>query len=547
MFESIEQMDTDTILPAGLAVLDIPYFTEEGDTSNLDEIMAAKEWALYRATLLFEDLPPDASRATFICTLRAAFPALAPRRAERIVDKVTRSRSAKPQPQRGPHPTNVFELVTFPPSADDARLRRLALNMYLEKRAARPKHDPIPAADAPALARAENEARLEARRTTAGMPSGLLRTVDYEPGAKHVAPTWLVKGLLPNRGLGLLIGESQAGKSFLAIHAAVCVARGLPFFGKKTKPGAVLYIAAEGGSGVLPRIQAADEAMGGTMPANHLLRAGAAPLARAPIKVVVETPNLSRDGDPAALARTLRAAARDISEAGYTLALVLVDTWHASLGGADEQAAADAGHALKPFREAVEELGVFTLIVHHPGKDLERGARGSSALRAAVDTELEIRVPGFDGPKAKPAAIARRVTLTKQRDGAVGEDFHFRLNTVQLGRDDDGDPWTTCTVLPCDAPAGDGVKPKGKHDARLDRALTSSLAEHGGERVPMRMVRGYFNNAGPADEADGACRMAWSRALKNAREAGLIETDSCDEWIWSSNLPASEASQRHTP
>jgi hypothetical protein len=377
--------------------------------------------------------------------------------------------------------------------------------------------------------------RLKNGMVPASATGGTLRTVDYQPGQQHTAPAWLVKGLFPNRGLGLLVGESQAGKSFLAIHAAVCVARGLPFFGKKVKPGGVLYIAAEGGSGVLPRIHAADNAIGGALPAGHMLRPAGA-RAAAPIKVVVEAPNLSKDGDTAAFTRTIRAAATAFAQEGHTLSLVVVDTWHAALAGADEQAAADAGHALKPLKEAVEELGLFTLIVHHPGKDLERGARGSSALRAAVDTELELRVPGFDGAKAKPAAVARRGQLIKQRDGAVGEEFHYRLNIVELGRDEEGDPWTTCTVLPCDAPELDPAgKPKSRADARLTKAMEAAITECGAERVELRVVRGFFNHAGPAGEKEEARRKAFRRALDKACEAGLIETDSVEQWLWFSN------------
>jgi hypothetical protein len=75
-------------------------------------------------------------------------------------------------------------------------------------------------------------------------------------------------------------------------------------------------------------------------------------------------------------------------------------------------------------------------------------------------------------------------------------------------------------------------KPKGKHAARFQRAIKSALGEHGGERAPVKMVQGYFiNDAGPK-ETDDAKRKAWERELKKARESGLIETDSCGEFVW---------------
>jgi hypothetical protein len=475
-------MHPDTNLSHVEAVLDALDF-EPREFSNEEEILHAQEWADYKAGRILKKLPDGASRATFIEALRRMFPVLVLRGAERIVDTAIRERARRPIPQFVPD-SNGFVHTGCPRvvSEESVRLRRKAIGMYLDRRAARPKHDPVPekgGTDSTAKKKSagaepdsERPLTIEERRALMGLPSGLLRTVDYDPDATHVAPTWLVKGLFPDRGLGLLVGESQSGKSFLAIHASICVARGVPFFGKKVKPGAVLYIAAEGGSSVLPRIQAADEAVGGTLPADHIARRGQAPMARVPIKVMTETPNLSRDGDPAALARTLQAIARECRTAGHRLSFVVVDTLHAAMCGADEQSAADTGHALKPLRDAAEELGLFVLITHHFGKDLERGARGSSALRAAVDTEIELRVPGFDGPKAKPGAIARRATLTKQRDGAVGDDFHFRLNAVELGRDEDGDPWTTCTVTVCEGPTLDAAgRPKGKGDARLQRAL----------------------------------------------------------------------------
>jgi AAA domain len=528
-------METDTASP------DLEAGFNSGDEpapiSNLDEMEEAKRRAHGRAYRIFKRLPAGATRADFLSKLRADFPVLAPPRANRIVDGVIREFGTRPIPQFVPDADGFIHTgCSLAPTEGRVQLRQRAINMYLEKRATRPKHDPIPTrpvSDAPAE---EHAISVEERRLAMGLPSGILRTVDYEPGQQHTAPTWLVKGLMPNRGLGLLVGESQSGKSFLAIHAAVCVARGLPFFGKKTKPGAVLYIAAEGGSGVLPRIRAADEAVGALLPANHMLRPSGAH-ATAPIKVVVESPNLSRDGDTAALARTIQAAAHAFKQDGHTLSLVVVDTWHAALAGADEQASADAGHALKPLQDAAEGLGVFTLIVHHPGKDLERGARGTSALRAAVDTEFDLRVPGFEGPKAKPAAVPRRATLTKQRDGAVGEEFHYRLNVVELGRDEDGDPWTTCTVAPCDAQAASANGPKGKGDVRLKRAIEAAVAERGQARVEMKVVRGFFNNGGPANETDGARRAAWSRAVKAGRDGGLIETDSVDQYIWFSSTP----------
>jgi hypothetical protein len=60
------------------------------------------------------------------------------------------------------------------------------------------------------------------------------------------------------------------------------------------------------------------------------------------------------------------------------------------------------------------------LLVHHTGKDRTAGARGSSALKGAMDTEFEVTLDG-DG-----------VTLrnTKQKDAAEAGPIYLRLTPV---------------------------------------------------------------------------------------------------------------------
>lgn len=356
-----------------------------------------------------------------------------------------------------------------------------------------------------------------------------LRSVDFDANSDFRPPSWIVKGVMPRQGLGLIYGASGAGKTFLAIHAALCVAWGLPFFGKRTKPGGVLYIAAEGGASVLPRIRAANEALAGAVAAANITRGGSS-VQRAAIRVVTEAPNLSREGDARPLEATVADAVADFAAAGHRLALVIVDTWHAALGGADENSAADAGVALAPLRAAAEKHDVFVTVIHHPGKDTERGARGSNALPAAVDAMIALTVPGFDGAGARPASAFRKATVTKMRDGEVGCEFNYRLPVVQIGIDEDGDPWTTCVIEPTDPPKLDenGLSPT---DRELMEAVRAALAEATGEQARLEEVRLRFYAGRPDAKAD-ARRMAWQRSLKRAVTDGRIFTDEHDLLVW---------------
>ena len=68
--------------------------------------------------------------------------------------------------------------------------------------------------------------------------------------------SWLVKGVIPAESIGMLYGGSGTFKSFIALDAALHIAHGLPWMGRKTRKGPVLYIAAEGGAGLWSRIDA---------------------------------------------------------------------------------------------------------------------------------------------------------------------------------------------------------------------------------------------------------------------------------------------------
>ena len=78
--------------------------------------------------------------------------------------------------------------------------------------------------------------------------------------ADDIAPQlngqWLIKGLLPSNGLALVYGSPGSGKSFLTVDFAMNVALARAWRGRKTVGGLVIYIAAEGATGLQNRIAA---------------------------------------------------------------------------------------------------------------------------------------------------------------------------------------------------------------------------------------------------------------------------------------------------
>lgn len=55
-------------------------------------------------------------------------------------------------------------------------------------------------------------------------------------GGEPVAlPPMLIKRLIPYSGIAFIGGQYQAGKSFIAVHMAACLASSAPFFGHKVR------------------------------------------------------------------------------------------------------------------------------------------------------------------------------------------------------------------------------------------------------------------------------------------------------------------------
>jgi RecA-family ATPase len=139
------------------------------------------------------------------------------------------------------------------------------------------------------------------------------------------------------------------------------------------------------------------------------------------------------------LIRTIRLAE---SACGEKATLIVIDTFARSIPGGNENDAQDVGRAVNAADRIRTATGACVGFIHHAGKDTSKGARGSSALRAAADTE--ILTDGQTG--------TRTVAVTKQRDLPAGGRFAFELRQVVLGTDEDGETVTSCVVIEVDVP-----------------------------------------------------------------------------------------------
>ena len=268
------------------------------------------------------------------------------------------------------------------------------------------------------------------------------KLVTLDAVAPVLACNYLVKGWLSVNGLSVVYGPSNAGKTFVALGMAMHVAAGEPWMGCKVKAGPVLYIAAEGGAGVLNRLAAFK------LENPHM---AGAPFTLLPIGV-----DLHGNGDAKIIASLL---------SDQRPALIVVDTLARSIGEGDENTAKDTAIFVRNCDMMRELTGAHVMIIHHTGKDEERGARGSSALRAAVDTEILV-------------SSSRSITSQKQRDMVVPEPLHFKLRSVRLGQDEDGEPITSAVVEQTDKPLPIRKPLTGKNQVAMS-ALTDALRDYG--------------------------------------------------------------------
>lgn len=259
---------------------------------------------------------------------------------------------------------------------------------------------------------------------------------------------WLIKGVLPaSRDPIILFGASGSGKSFVAIDLCCAIARGIEWRGHRVKRGRVLYIAAEGSAGIGKRLRAY---------CNH----HNIDMADLALDVVAAAPNILDKEDISELVKTLS------TFGPYVLAVV--DTFAQVTPGANENSGEDMGPALANIKAVQEATGATVIAVHHAGKDLARGSRGWSGLKAAAEAQLEVLRDEDTG--------ARQLHVEKMKDGEDGARYAFKLDVLQVGIDEDGDPITSCVAVPTDLPPKQEVDRKGlKRRGRMQNHVLEML------------------------------------------------------------------------
>jgi hypothetical protein len=325
---------------------------------------------------------------------------------------------------------------------------------------------------------------------------------------------WLIKGVLPKQGVGLIYGKSQSFKSFVAMHMALCVTLSRAWAGKKLEKTPVAYIAAEGAHGLRKR-KAGYIKTWRDLPAEvdfHLISAA---------------PNLgTENGD-------LEALIASIEGESVNPGLIVIDTVAKAIGAGDENGQGMA--TLLANAEALSQrFSCLVLCVHHVGhgQDAQDRPRGWSGLVAALDVMiLADRAEG---------AMSVTLTIQKLKDDASNVAMTAHLSRVVLGADRDGDEISTLVVddvvkaeavakvkVQKSVPASQGLLMDcilaAIDDAgEIFRPFGSDVRGVADEHIRTRLYTAIAEKAGPNGEPDALAerqRKGFNRSIADAIKA----------------------------
>ncbi|MDA9824824.1 AAA family ATPase [Alphaproteobacteria bacterium] len=214
-------------------------------------------------------------------------------------------------------------------------------------------------------------------------------------------PRPLIEGLISENSFCVMYGAPGSGKSFCALDIGLSIAAGMPWHDKQTQQGSVLYIAGEGVGGLKRRVKAFHTHHGlSSIGSFHVLQ---------------QAVNFR---DEQSVQRLLRSIDREDGN----FQAVFVDTVARALPGSDENSATDMGAFVDACDRIRHHTGAAVIGVHHSGKDVSRGMRGSSALLGAVDTSIEVK--NSDGVIC--------LKNEKQKDDAEHPPIYLKMKEIVL-------------------------------------------------------------------------------------------------------------------
>jgi hypothetical protein len=197
---------------------------------------------------------------------------------------------------------------------------------------------------------------------------------------------------------------------------SLSVATGGEWNGIQCEQGLVIYFNGEGREGFKLRCRAWKNHHGIIEPVNFY------------------TSNSAITFDAAGIQQVIPEVCKIELNTGQRVALIVIDTLARHMDG-DENSTQHMSEFIKQVDGLRDTFpGSTALIVHHTGNSIEATgrSRGSSALKAAVDVEIQ--------------CMNETITFTKAKDAALPEPIGFALKVIDLGFDEEGEQVDSCVI-----------------------------------------------------------------------------------------------------
>lgn len=234
----------------------------------------------------------------------------------------------------------------------------------------------------------------------------------------YTGTEWLIDGVVPAKGVMSVYGPSGSGKTFLVLDMVYAVSRGIEWFERKTQRAPVTYFGLEGQAGILNRAYAYNK--------HHGVTLEDCKLAIYPYLI-----NLLDESDRE---RVIRTVFKQEMRGG----VIVIDTLAKSAPAMDENANKDMSAYMHNIEQMAKDTNCLVLLVHHSGKDTEKGPRGHSSFIAGIDAAVEVR--------RTEGSEVRAWKVRKMKDGNDDASDNFTLKAIEIGVNQWGDTDTSCII-----------------------------------------------------------------------------------------------------
>ena len=321
------------------------------------------------------------------------------------------------------------------------------------------------------LADKAHQARVEAKLDKERASFRLIHASDVM--AKLGPIDWQVKHYIEADTTGILFGDPGSFKSFIALDLCLHCAAGNPWHGNDVKKGSVIYVAGEGHGGFARRLAAWEKHTGTEID---------------DLPVYFSQQAASLYDEESALVVT-NAIDRVVEETEAP-AMIVIDTLARNFGPGDENSTAD----MNVFVDNVDKLlrakyRCTVLIVHHTGHANKERARGSMALKGALDYEYRLEKQ-FDN--------IVKLTCTKMKDAVEPDETWFEGVVVPVDLDIEDEEFEGLESLAfdkIDAPVESEVPLKGKQLECYNFVKELLEASQGDDMEPAGMAKKELQKA----------------------------------------------------